>query len=134
MFVHSVSRSFLVLCLMFSCWVGCGPSAPPRYHLSGTITFNGQPIPKGAILFDPDLATGHDGPQGFANIENGQFDTKKGGVGHCGGKVMLRIHGGDGTAVPELPFGNALFSETMVPLELPLNDDVRDFKLPLPQP
>jgi hypothetical protein len=127
-----IVRSLLaLLILLCGSMCGCGPKEPPRYHLSGTITFKGQPIPKGMILFDPDLATGHDGPQGFANIENGQFDTKKGGIGHCGGKVMLRIHGGDGTPVPELPFGNALFSETMVPMELPLQDDVREIKLPV---
>jgi hypothetical protein len=119
--------------LILSC-SGCGPTEAPRYHLSGNITFNGKPIPKGTILFDPDLAAGHDGAQGYANIENGKFDTKISGRGHCGGKVLLRIHGGDGAPLPELPFGNPLFPETSLPLELPTADAVRDIEVPTATP
>jgi hypothetical protein len=31
--------------------VGCGPSGPKTYPISGTVSWNGQPVPKGHIVF-----------------------------------------------------------------------------------
>jgi hypothetical protein len=36
---------------------GCGPSGPTTYPVSGTVTFNGEPIPTGYITFTPDDPT-----------------------------------------------------------------------------
>lgn len=32
---------------------GCGPSGPKTYPVSGTVTFDGQPLPTGFISFTP---------------------------------------------------------------------------------
>ena len=33
--------------------IGCGPSRPPTYTVTGTVTFEGTPIEDGDILFEP---------------------------------------------------------------------------------
>jgi hypothetical protein len=49
--------------------VGCG-SGDSRIPLSGTVTFNGQPIAFGEVVFRPET-----GPEGSATICDGKFDT-----------------------------------------------------------
>ena len=59
--------------------VGCGgavESGPPRFRLSGKVTFDGKPVPAGTIYFEP--ATG---PAGSAQIKDGQYDTANGMAG-----------------------------------------------------
>jgi hypothetical protein len=89
--------------------VGCSPEEK-LYHVSGTITYQGKAVPKGIVHFDPEGS----GPQGFANIENGKFDTAAAGQGkgiRGGGKYTIRINGFDGKVGPEAPLGTALFPE-----------------------
>jgi hypothetical protein len=31
--------------------IGCGDGKPPKYSLSGMLTFDGKPIPEGSIMF-----------------------------------------------------------------------------------
>lgn len=53
---------------------GCGSSdGPATYPVSGTVTFNGQPIPSGEIIFES-----VDGQTGSAagSIERGQFSCR----------------------------------------------------------
>ena len=38
---------------------GCGEAGPARYHVSGKVTFNGQPVPAGQIVFEPDPTAGN---------------------------------------------------------------------------
>jgi hypothetical protein len=35
---------------------GCGPSGPKLYPVSGTVTYNGMPLPEGHIIFMPTSA------------------------------------------------------------------------------
>ena len=73
---------------------GCKPDGPTRYPVSGTVTVGGQPLVKGLITFDPDRSKRPDGPQGFAFVEGGKYDTDKGtGRGAVGGAVIVRIEG-----------------------------------------
>lgn len=54
------------LCLV----LGCGEKGPQRYEVSGTATFDGAPIEKGDISFEPtDKSQAPDG----GVIENGKF-------------------------------------------------------------
>ena len=105
--------------------VGCTPQ-PKVFHLSGNVSFQGQPIPKGRIFFDPD---GH-GEQGVAEIEAGKYDTRKGELGIKGGKYIVRIQGFDGQGGDELPWGQPLFNEYQTKVELPDADKVLDFDVP----
>jgi hypothetical protein len=41
---------------------GCGPDGPSRYSISGSVTFQGKPVPVGFIKFEPDTAKSNAGP------------------------------------------------------------------------
>lgn len=107
---------------------GCS-SGEQIYNVSGKITYGGKPIPKGLIFFDPDPSKGTPGTQGFANIENGQFDTASpgNGKGIRGGTYIIRINGYDGKVGPEAPFGQFLFPEHELTRELPAQDQTFDY-------
>jgi hypothetical protein len=92
------------------------------YRVSGTITHNGKPIPKGVIHFDPR----EEGPSGFANIVNGKYDTSEQGKGVRGGEYDIRVNGFDGKEANEAPFGQALFPEYTGAKELPKEDSTYD--------
>lgn len=98
------------------------------YEVSGTIQYQGKPVPKGLIFFDPEGG----GPQGFANIENGKYDTATPGQGKGirGGKYSIRINGFDGKVGAEAPFGQAIFPEHTFQKELPAQTQTFDYDVP----
>lgn len=125
----TMSKLAVMLLILSAALAGCSQTqGPPSYHLSGNITFNGQPVPAGTINFDP--VPGSSVIPGHATIKNGKYDTRQ-GVGHGGGKMQVRIAGFDGVAQGELTQGNPLFPEVTTTLDLPTKDDTRDFNLPL---
>ena len=71
---------------------GCGGSGPRAVNVSGTVTFNGQPVPQGKIYFDPDTAAGNDGVQGFARIQEGAYDTTRHRQGNRGRRLPRSHH------------------------------------------
>lgn len=92
---------------------GCGKTESENVvQVSGTAAYQGQPIPMGMIIFEPDSAKGNRGPQGYADIKDGKFDTRSSGKGVAAGPLIVRITGGDGVA-PEAfsPLGKPLFAE-----------------------
>ncbi len=118
--------------LAFSCGLlvvlGCS-EGEKLYDVSGTATFNNKAIPKGMVYFDPDPTAGGSGLQGFAPIEDGKYDTAKGGRGIQGGGYVIRVAGHDGKVANENPWGAAIFNEYEFKKELPkekseLNIDV----------
>lgn len=110
--------------------VGCGPSQPPTYDLAGKITYLGKPIPSGILYFDPDIAAGADGPQGYALIKQGHYDTREMGQKVGSGKYVVRIYAHDGAVQPELPMGKPLFPERTLNIELPASDSEKDLDVP----
>jgi hypothetical protein len=96
------------------------------YRVWGTVTYGGKPIPKGLIFFDPQA----DGPQGFANIVDGKYDTSQQGKGVRGGAYDVRVNGFTGIEAPEAPFGQALFPEFHGTKELPQADSTFDLDVP----
>lgn len=47
-----ITRGIWIFALAVS--LGCsGPSGPPTYPVSGEVTFNGEPVATGTILFEP---------------------------------------------------------------------------------
>ena len=110
---------------------GCGKSEPDNVvHVRGTVTYDGKPIPLGMILFEPDPSRGTRGQQGHADIKDGRFDTTVSEKGAAIGHQIVRVTGGDGVnPEPFTPFGNLLFEEHTVRIELsrdaaPLTIDV----------
>ena len=86
---RGIATLIFALCLIG--WSGCSPQEK-LHRVSGVVTHNGKPIPKGLIFFDPQA----DGPQGFANIVNGKYDTAEQGQGVRGGAYNVRVNGFDG--------------------------------------
>lgn len=95
--------------------LGCAnPNA--RVPLSGAVTYKGKPIPRGTIMFDPDESKGNmSGYQGSADIVDGRYATLN-DFGPQKGAYVARISGYDGKATPELPLGEALFTEARIPV------------------
>ena len=102
--------SAAVLAVAVAAVAGCG-GEEKLYTVSGTVTYNGNPIPKGLIFFDPDATKGGSGTQGFASILDGKFTTAEKGKGVKGGAYSIRVSGFDGKEANEAPFGQALFPE-----------------------
>ena len=113
----------LVLALAF--FSACGPDEEKLYRVSGSVTFENKPIPKGLIFFDPQA----DGPQGFANIVDGSYDTSEQGKGIRGGAYNIRVNGFDGREANEAPFGQPLFPEYTGTKELPAADSTFDLNI-----
>jgi hypothetical protein len=115
----------LVLMLGLAAFYGCAQEEK-LYQVSGTVTHGGKPIPKGLIFFDPTA----DGPQGFANIVDGKYDTVLQGKGIRGGAYAIRVNGFDGKEANEAPFGQALFPEYTGTKDLPQADSTFDLDVP----
>jgi hypothetical protein len=115
----------IVFALVLAAWVGCSKEEK-LYRVSGAVTFDGKPVAKGLIFFDPKK----DGPQGFANILNGKYDTADHGKGIRGGTYDVRVNGFDGKEANEAPFGQALFPEYTGTKDLPEQDSTYDLDVP----
>lgn len=86
---------------------GCGQQGPARFDVSGTVTYDGQPLPQGTIRFEPDGSKGNHGPVGYAAITDGTYTTKgQGTLGAIEGPLVVWITGlpaVDPTAEFQLP-------------------------------
>ena len=122
----------LPLCILLVS--GCGGTTENVVQVSGTVTFDGKPLPIGMIVFEPDPAKGNRGPQGHADIKDGRFDTQLSGKGVVIGSQMVRITGGDGVN-PEAftPFGNLLFEEYTVRIEVAKEQPALKLDVPGPK-
>lgn len=111
---------------------GCGGGRDARqYHVSGTVTYDGQPVPAGAVVFEPDTAQGNAGPPGFAPIRQGRFDTRS-GKGVVGGPHVVKISGSDGQPddLGLFPSGTPLFPEYVHRVDLPQESSTHEFDVP----
>lgn len=116
----------LALCMLA---LGCGDD--DRFDVSGKVTFRGQPVPAGTIIFEPDASKGNDGPQGMAPIQNGQFDTARGGRATVGGPHVIQILGCDGVNITETsPQGKPLFPPHVTSAEIPKKRATLNFDVP----
>lgn len=121
---HTYPLLTLFAALLLPVLGGCG--GKKLYEVSGTVTYNGEPVPAGMIYFNP--VAGNDGaPQGRAKIENGTYKTSVGGAGVSGGAYRARINGFDGKSANDLPLGQPLFSDYEQVVELPRSDATQDF-------
>jgi hypothetical protein len=94
-------RRLLLALLLAGPAAGCKDSAGGRCAVSGTVTFQGQPLDQGMILFIPaaaDLAT-----QAGAAIRNGHYAIPQ-PLGLVPGRYRISISSGDGTT-PADPSG-----------------------------
>ena len=89
--------------------VGCGPSGPKLYPVSGTVTFQGKPLDKGFIQFSP--KEGSDGTLAGAEIKEGKYSiAKKTGV--TPGSYVVRVS----SAVTDAPIDTGAPGEAPPPV------------------
>lgn len=106
--------------LLFVTGCGGGDDGPPRFRVSGTVTFDGKPVPAGTIYFQP--AAGNKGPAGLAAIVKGKFDTSS-GKGTVGGPHNVRVEGTDAAGVP-------IFVPHFEEIDLPKESSRQEFEIP----
>lgn len=72
-----MDRRIGVLCLAaaIALLAGCGQRDAQRFSVRGTVTFQGHPVKKGAVSFEPTLAAGKEAPTVYLPITDGQFYT-----------------------------------------------------------
>jgi hypothetical protein len=108
---------------------GCGERAPQRVRVTGLVTFEGQPVPYGNITFEPDTSKGNSGPQGYAKIQDGKYDSDVGGIGPCPGPQTVIVEG-----YPELgrekPGQGRLVFNHRTTWDLPPTAAFKDFDIP----
>jgi hypothetical protein len=111
---------------------GCGDSGPPRYQLAGSVTWKGQPVKRGYIVFTPDGAAGNSGPGAQVDIIDGRYQTSP-EQGTIGGPHTAAITGFDGVPYQDGPVtnpnGKLLFSDVKQNVDLPKADGQHDFTL-----
>ncbi len=122
--MRNIPLAFLLLAPL----VGCGASESNRFDVSGTVTYAGQPVTSGMVFFDPDVAKGSDGAQGYAEIIDGRFSTSETGRGLGGGKYVVRIRGYGTAPAGKMP--RALFDEHQTRVEVALASETLVFEVP----
>lgn len=114
---------------------GCSPApdGPPRYDVSGTVTYEGKPVLKGFIYFSPDTEQGNKGPGGGAPIDQGRFKTGQ-SKGVVGGPHVVRVVGYDGVATvvegEQLADGKPLFTPYITSIDFPKKDHSVEIVVP----
>ncbi|WP_145266672.1 hypothetical protein [Calycomorphotria hydatis] len=127
-----MSRQFCFMAIMLGaslCLPACSQqTGPERFRVSGTVTYEGEPVPAGSISFEPDSSKGNSGPGTLVEIHDGKFDTgtRKGVIE---GAMIARIIGYDGVKLPESDLGKTIFPQKSVSLELPAEDSTQDIEL-----
>lgn len=129
--LHGFRPAFAVLFIALIATVLNGCNRGPAMHdVSGSVTFDGKPVPAGRIYFNPDFSKGNDGPQGFADIKDGMFDTRKGGQGHGGGAMVINVEGFDGKSNNPESVGTPIFAPFEIKRELPKQASVQSLEVP----
>jgi hypothetical protein len=103
-------RAAIVLCLaaLAGCDSGDGLN---RQAISGTVNLDGQPLPGGAILFEP--ATDESGTEVGTTIRQGTFSIPK-DKGAVPGVYRVRIYSSSATQAPPAPGQTARSPRPMV--------------------
>lgn len=111
---------------------GCGPSGPKTYSISGSVTYNGQPVPSGSIIFTPDSSQGNVGQQLNISIENGRYDSGK--DGWIGGPTIVEISGTHNfKETPEGRLGESLFTRHVEKFDAEKAKSTKDFAVTGPE-
>jgi hypothetical protein len=113
---------------------GCGEQ--PTYPVSGKVTYKGQPVPAGSVVFSP--APGSSGTGAVAEIRDGSYVTAP-DSGVSGGPYLVVVRGHDGKPAPGgdggiEPRGKPLFLPHERTVDLPAGGHVLDIEVPATTP
>tara|TARA_R110002095_G_scaffold215072_2_gene208425 strand:+ start:16817 stop:17197 length:381 start_codon:yes stop_codon:yes gene_type:complete len=116
--------------------LGCGESgnSSQQFKVSGSVMFDGEPVPTGEIVITPDAAAGNTGVGSYAVIKNGKYETAP-GQGISGGDYLLLLTGseGNGAEATEPDQGKSLFSGYELKHTFPNQDSTLDIEVPAKQ-
>jgi hypothetical protein len=125
------ARMLTLVAAMFL--VGCSKPEVERYPLSGNIRFAGAPVTSGFIVFEPDTLKGNRGPQGYASIVHGRYETDATGKGSVAGPIKVRIVGLMAGGAAGEDAGISLFQPYETSIEVSEATSTVDFEVPLSQ-
>lgn len=94
--------------------VGCGGEKWDRVKVYGDVTYDGEKVEVGTVMFTPTGETV--GPAGIADIRNGNYNTDDNGA--VPGTHVVTVEGFDGEATEDSPLGSLIFqwdTETTIP-------------------
>lgn len=125
----------LVSLVLLGTSIGCrAQNDLETYPISGTVTYQGQPVPVGSITLVPDSSQGNRGAAVSMEIVDGKFDSANASRGHVGGPHVATIVGLDGNGDGDLfPKGYMLFQDYQVSLDLPKESSTNDIVVPADQ-
>ena len=110
---------------------GCGGDSSegrPRFDTSGKVTWGGEPVSGGVVIFTPDASQGNNGPPVQIPIVDGQYDTAVRDRGHMGGPHTVRIQGREGSPPDTTPLFE--FYEGVGSIDLGKETSTHDFEVP----
>ena len=114
----------------FAVFSGCGgPGGPPRYPVSGSVTYAGSPLALGRISFEPDTSQANQGPGGYGDIVNGRYETYR-TMGAVGGPHRVVIEGYAGDTPEQRLRRRPLFPPFITTVDLPTGKVEIDFAVP----
>jgi hypothetical protein len=131
------ARRVLGVSLGFALWfaAGCGGDGIARHQVSGKVTYLGQEVQDGALVFEPDASVGQIAPTSFAQIRGGTYQTKR-DDSPTTGKYKVRVMGYDKSKmrtaagpgdIIEMP---ELFPEFALDIEVPVPGGRLDIDVP----
>jgi hypothetical protein len=122
-----------VLCLftVSLATIGC-TTKPKPVQLSGKVTFKGQPVPAGYIIFMPDVGNGNRGTTKLLRIKDGVYDSSQEPPDQAltPGAYQLRIAGFDGNIQPRFNQGKQIFNPVEETCVIPDSVSTKDFTIP----
>jgi hypothetical protein len=132
---HTSLLKIPVAPLLFAFLSGCGGEGFPRHQISGKVTYQGQPVEYGAIVFEPEASIGKIAPTGQARIENGAFKTDS-TESPTTGAYKVRVTGFDKSKMKANPAPGEiidtpeLFPEHVLQVEIPPPGGRLDIEVP----
>lgn len=125
----------LICLVLLATTIGCrAKSDLETYPISGTVTFQGKPVPVGSLTLVPDSSQGNRGAAVSMEIIDGKFDSANASRGHVGGPHVATIVGLDGNGDGDLfPNGYMMFQDYQVTLNLPKEASTQDIVVPTDQ-
>ena len=122
-----ISLALVVCVLAIS---GCGRDGPKRYRVEGAVTYGGQPVQAGRVIFEPDTEAGNSGPAAYADIRQGRYVTLA-EMGCVGGPHVVRVICLTGVAEgSELAEGRMVCPEYREHWEVPESNCQHDVDIP----
>ena len=128
--------AMLLIAPVLAAIVGCGEGAGAgKYQVSGRVTFKGQPLPEGEILFMPDTSAGNEGPASIVYVKDGKYSTQP-GKGLVGGAYKFEVEGFETKAEQDQdgePVVERLFETFVSQHEFDAQDSTFDFEVEVPE-